>query len=93
MTNRHVKVYKEQGGNVLVIRAKDGGVIKGQATEGATPAQASHIADATTSYSFTTGAAFNSAIALEIETAVNAIAGKVNSLIAVAENTGLTATS
>lgn len=39
------KVYHEQGGDALVVRAKDGGVVKGQATAGATPAQAAHIAD------------------------------------------------
>ena len=39
------KVYREQGGDTFVVLAKDGGVIKGQATAGATPAQAAHIAD------------------------------------------------
>ena len=38
-------VYKEHGGNIFVIRAKDGGVFKGQATASGTPAQHAHIAD------------------------------------------------
>jgi hypothetical protein len=39
------KVYNEQGGDALVVLGKDGGVVKGQATAGAAPAQAAHIAD------------------------------------------------
>ena len=87
------KVYKQQGGNVLVIRAKDGGAIYGQSTASGTPAQAAHIANATTSYAFTSGANFTSAIAAEIETAVNAVAGKVNSVLTALENAGVLATS
>lgn len=71
------KVYREQGGDTLVVRAKDGGVLKGQATAGATPAQAAHIADvsvATVAWTTTDKA-------------------KVNTLLAALENLGALATS
>jgi hypothetical protein len=45
MSDYNSKVYNEQGGGALVIEAADGGVIKGQASAGATPAQAAAIAD------------------------------------------------
>ena len=51
------KVYKEQGGNVLVIRGHDSGVLKGQTSAAATPAQAAHVADFATSAALTTGQA------------------------------------
>lgn len=41
----NTKIYKEQGGDALVVEAGDGAVIKGQASAGATPAQAVAIAD------------------------------------------------
>jgi len=39
------KIYREQGGNVLTIKAWDGGSVKGQPSAGGTPAQAAHVAD------------------------------------------------
>ena len=39
------KVYREQGGNVFVIRGRDSGVFKGQTSAAAAPAQAAHVAD------------------------------------------------
>lgn len=70
-------VYKEQGGNTLVIQGKDGGVIKGQATAGATPAQHATIADVSVAtIAWTTGDK-----------------AKVNTLIAALENIGVLATS
>jgi len=86
-------VYKEQGGKVLVVRAKDGGSFKGQSTASGTPAQASHVADATTSYAFASGADFTSTIAGTIETAVNSNATKINSILTALENIGVLATS
>lgn len=87
------KLYREQGGNVLVIEAHDGATVKGQTSAGATPAQASHLADATTSYAFASGADFTSTIAGTIETAVNANATKINSILTALENIGVFATS
>jgi len=70
-------VYKEQGGNTLVIRAKDGGVIKGQATASGTPAQAVTIADVSVAtIAWTTGDK-----------------AKINSILAALENVGILATS
>lgn len=71
------KVYREQGGNTLVIRAKDGGVIKGQSAAAGTPAQASHIADVS--------------VATVAWTTTDK--DKVNSILAALENVGIFATS
>ena len=57
------KVYNEQDGDALVVLGKDGGVIKGQASAGATPAQAAHIANPTG----------GSTIDAESRTAINSI--------------------
>lgn len=70
-------VYKEQGGNTLVVLAKDGGVIKGQATAGATPAQAAHITD----------------VSVATVAWTTAEKGRFNSLLAACENVGILATS
>lgn len=42
------KVYREQGADSLVVLGADGGVVKGQASAGAAPAQAAAIADVAT---------------------------------------------
>lgn len=43
--SHNTKVYHEQGGDALVVLAKDGGQVKGQASAGAAAAQAAHIAN------------------------------------------------
>lgn len=43
-------VYLEPGGDTLVVKGKDGGVIKGQTAAGATPAQAAAKSDLTITY-------------------------------------------
>lgn len=49
-------VYRDQGGDVLVIKGNDGGVVKGTTSSGATPAQHAHIADVSTAtVAWTTG--------------------------------------
>lgn len=56
------KVYRKQDAAALVVKAKDGGAIEGQASAGGDTAQASHIADIA-----------NDANGTAIATAVNAI--------------------
>lgn len=70
-------VYREQGGNVLVVKGHDGGVVKGTTSAGATPAQHAHIADvAAATALWTTGDK-----------------AKVNTLFAALEGVGVLATS
>lgn len=77
MSTYEPKVYMEQSGDTFVVRAADGGVIKGQASAGGTPAQASHIADVSVAtVAWTTGDK-----------------AKVNSILAALENTGILALS
>lgn len=45
--NHNVKIYRKQGGSVLVIEAWDGGEVHGQPSAGGAPGQAAHIADPT----------------------------------------------
>lgn len=82
------KVYKEQGGDVLVVKAQDGGVIKGQATADGTPAQAATIAAVTATHDF--NATFDDA---ELEAAVNANAAAINSILTALKNVGIVALS
>lgn len=49
------KVYRQQGGDVLVVRAYGGGKILGTASAAATPAQAAAVAAITTTGTFSTG--------------------------------------
>lgn len=71
------KVYREQGGNALVVKGHDGGVVKGTTSAAATPAQAAAIADVSTAtIAWTTGDK-----------------AKVNSIIAALEGIGVLATS
>lgn len=49
------RIYREQGGDVLVVRAFGGGKIKGTTSATATPAQAATIAVAAATGTFTTG--------------------------------------
>lgn len=48
-------IHRQQGGNVLVVRAFDGGQVFGQTSAAATPAQASAVASITTTDTFSTG--------------------------------------
>ena len=48
-------VYRQQGGDILVVAAHDGGAIYGQTSAAATPAQASAVAAITTTNAFSTG--------------------------------------
>ena len=86
-------VYREQGGKVFVVRAADGGSVKGQGTASGTPAQASHVADAATATSFASGASFTSTIAGTIDGAINANGTKINSILTALENIGVLAIS
>lgn len=47
MSDQNTNIYKEQGGDTLVIKAADGASVKGQASAGGTPAQAAAITDLT----------------------------------------------
>ena len=51
------RIYREQGGDVLVVRAFGGGKIKGTTSAAATPAQAATVAAITATGTFTTGIA------------------------------------
>lgn len=77
MSTYEPKVYREQGGNTLVVRAKDGGVIKGQAAAAGTPAQAATIA----------------AVGLTTVAWTTTDKAKVNSIITALKNVGILATS
>jgi hypothetical protein len=79
MTAYNTKVYSEQGGDALVVRAADGGVIKGQASAGGTPAQAAAITDLAVTGTYSTDDT-------PIETAVN-------SILAALRNAGIIAAS
>jgi hypothetical protein len=71
------KIYREQGGETFVIRAKDGGVFKGQSSAAGTPAQAAHIANVSvTTVAWTT-----------------TDKAKINTLLLAIENVGILATS
>jgi len=47
-------IHRQQGGDVLVVRAFDGGQILGQTSAAATPAQASAVGSITTTDTFAT---------------------------------------
>lgn len=49
------KVYREQGGDALVVNPYRGGKIKGTTSAAATPAQAAAVASITTTGTFSTG--------------------------------------
>ena len=51
------KVYREQGGDALVVNPYRGGKIKGTTSAAATPAQAATIAAIATTGTFSTGIA------------------------------------
>jgi hypothetical protein len=78
------KVYREQGGTVLVIKAADGAVVKGQATAAGTPAQAAAIAAAATADADATYGQPEADLINELKT-------KLNSLLTAARNAGLIA--
>lgn len=80
-------VYQEPGGSTLVVRGKDGGVIKGQTAAAATPAQASAITDASTAHAL--NATFSDT---EVEAALNALGTKLNSVLAALRGVGIVAT-
>lgn len=73
------KIYMEQGGDAMAIKAADGAVIKGQSTAGAAPSQAAAIDDITVTGTYATDDT-------PIETAIN-------SILAVLRNTGQIASS
>ena len=72
------KVYRQQGGSVLVVKGKgNGGAIYGTTSAAATPAQAATIADVSTAtIAWTTGDK-----------------AKVNSILAALEGCGILATA
>lgn len=76
-------VYHEPGGNTLVIRGRDGGVIKGQTAAAATPAQPAAIADLA---AITGGDA-------PTEAEHNAVRTAINSILAVMRGNGQIAAS
>jgi len=78
------KIYREQGGTVLVIKAADGGAVKGQATAGATPAQAAAIAAVATADADATYGQPEADLINELKT-------KVNSALTAVRNAGLIA--
>lgn len=80
------KVYKKQGGNTLVVLAADGGAIEGQASAGAAPAQSAAIVDASTAHAL--NATFSDT---EVETALNNLGTKINSIILALEKVGILA--
>lgn len=81
-------IYKEQGGNVLVVKAWDGASIKSQSAAAATPAQTAHIADAVVAHDL------NSTFSdTEAEAALDALGAKVNAILVALENAGITARS
>lgn len=93
------KVYMDEEG--LNVRGSSGGKIKGEATAGANPAQAAHIADYSAP-SAVTGIAVNGSgtTAVATVTEVNAIVTnlgtlqtKLNAALAALENAGLLAKS
>lgn len=71
------KTYREQGGNTFVVLGRNGGVIKGQTSAAATPAQAAAIANVTA----TTGAWTTTDKA------------KINTMLAALRGVGILATS
>jgi hypothetical protein len=71
------KVYREQGGNTLVILGRNGGVVKGQTSAAATPAAAAAIAD----------------VGVTTAVWTTADKGKVNSIMAALRGVGILATS
>lgn len=79
MSEYNGKVYREQGSDALVIRAADGGVVKGQASAGGTPAQAAAISDISVTGNYATDDT-------PIETAIN-------SILAAIRNAGIVASS
>lgn len=81
MAGENTKVYHEQGGNALVVKGADGGVIKGTASANATPAQAGAIADLA---AITGGDA-------PTEAEHNAVRTAINSILAALRGTGVIA--
>lgn len=79
MSEYQRKVYQEQGEDSLVVLAAGGGKIKGQASAGATPAQAAAVADITVTGTYADDDD-------NIETAVNGI-------LAALRNAGIIAAS
>jgi len=79
MSEANTKIYKEQGGDTMAIKAADGAVIKGQASAGGTPAQAAAISDITVTGNYGDDDS-------NIETAVNEI-------LAALRNVGIVASS
>jgi len=82
------KVYKEQGGDTLVIRAGDGGVIKGQAAAGGTPVQTAAIVTLTDSTGGTPGNTVDDATT-SVKDDIASLAAKINAILVALRNVGI----
>jgi len=84
------KVYREQGGDVLVIRAGDGGVVKGQSAAGGTPAQTAAITSLTDSTGGTAGNTVDDTTT-SVKDDIASLAAKVNAILTALRNAGIIA--
>lgn len=100
MSYENTKIYQEQGGSALVVKAADGAVIKGQASAGGAVAQASAIVSLTDS----TGGTANDTLAAvgatnsgDVSGVINSnfadLGAKVNAILTAMRNTGIIAGS
>jgi hypothetical protein len=84
MAYESVTVYREQGGGALVIRSRDGGVVKGQSTANGAVSQAAAIAAVAT-------ADADAAYGQPEADLINELKSKVNLLLTACRNAGVMA--
>ena len=85
------KVYHEQGGDALVVRAGDGGVIKGQPSAGDTPVQTAAVASLTDSTGGTAGDTVDDTTT-SVKDDIASLAAKINAILVALRNAGIIAT-
>lgn len=85
-------VYMEQGGDVLVIKSADGGILKGQASAGGAVSQAAAIADiALAAVTGVDGTGSNAASKADVDARLTSIQTKINAIITALEHGGVIA--